>query len=98
MTKQNSKRISKQPTKKRLQVEPDGVYVLKLVMYLIVGSQWLRLTHGDGSQIPLPVGLIIGLLFIRHEHFQIDRKVEYAVLLVASLIGFYGQVGVFVRI
>jgi hypothetical protein len=79
--------------------ELDGVYVLKLVMYLVIGSQWLRLTDSDmTTQIPLPIGLLFGGFFAGHEHFQIDRKIEYAVLLVACLIGFWSQTGLFVSI
>jgi hypothetical protein len=79
--------------------ELDSTFFLKLVMYLIVGSQWLRITiGGGGSQVPLPVGLFIGILFVSHDHFRIDRKIEMAVLLVATMIGFYGQVGVFINL
>lgn len=37
----------------------------------------------------LPVGFIAGIMFARHEHFQIDRKIEYAVLLVAMVLSAY---------
>jgi hypothetical protein len=67
----------------------DGVYLLKLVLYLLVGSLWLKVTTAAGTHIPLPIGFIIGLLFTTHEHFQIDRKIEYAVLLVAMLVGYF---------
>lgn len=83
---------------KRAVEESDGSYVLKLVLYFIIGSQWLWIaTQGGTSHIPVPIGLFIGLFFVRHERFQIDRKIEYAVLLIAMLIGFWGQIGVFVR-
>ncbi len=79
--------------------ELDSVYVLKLVLYLIVGSLWLRLTNMSGTiQIPLPIGLILGLIFASHEHFRIDRKVEFAVLLVAMLVGFWTQAGLFMTL
>ncbi len=72
----------------------DGPYFLKLVLYLIVGSQWVRLVDTDLTrQIPLPIGLLVGFLFASHEHFQIDRKIEYAVLLIACLVGFWAQTG-----
>jgi len=80
---------------KKKQNETDSVYFLKLVLYLILGSLWLKATHGDNLQIPIPVGLIVGLLFASHEHFQIDRKIEYAVLLVAMLIGFWLPFGIY---
>ena len=73
--------------------ELDSVYVLKLVMYLILGTLWLRVGHADGNTIPLPVGLAIGIAFAMHDHFKIDRKIEYAVLLVAMLVGFWAQIG-----
>ena len=80
-------------TKRSKQPELDSVYVLKLVMYLIIGTLWLRIGRADGNSIPVPIGLVIGLLFAMHEHFKIDRKIEYAVLLVAMLVGFWSQIG-----
>jgi len=79
--------------------EAEGPYFLKLVLYLILGSQWIWLVDKSLiTQIPLPVGLIIGLIFARHDHFQIDRKIEYAVLLVAMFVGFWSQVGLYINI
>jgi hypothetical protein len=74
--------------------ELDSVYVLKLVMYLIVGTLWVRIGNSSNTnQIPIPAGLIIGFIFAMHEHFRIDRRIEYAVLLVAMFVGFWTQVG-----
>lgn len=73
--------------------ELDSVYVLKLVMYLIIGSQWLKIVTHSGVQIPIPVGALVGILFATHDHFAIDRKIEYAVLLVAMFIGFWVPLG-----
>lgn len=93
------KSISRARPKTKIQpVEPDSAYFLKLVLYVIIGAQWLRLTTSTGSQIPIPVGLIIGLAFASHEHFQLDRKIEYAVLVVATMIGFFAQIGLFATI
>ena len=79
--------------------ELDGVYVLKIVLYLIIGAQWIRLTDAElATQIPLPVGLLIGGLFAMHDHFRIDRKIEYAILLIASLVGFWSQTGLYFHI
>jgi hypothetical protein len=83
--------------KNKQPAELDGVYVLKLVMYALIGSLWLKIHSGDLSTgIPLPVGLVIGLLFASHEHFQIDRKVEYAVLVLATLVGLIAPYGLFI--
>jgi len=78
---------------KNLTKESDSLYFLKLVLYLIVGSQWLRITNGD-TQIPIPIGLIIGILFARTDRFQIDRKIEYALLLISMFIGFWLPLGI----
>ncbi len=78
--------------KKKNNQELDSVYVLKLVLYMILGTQWLRLTKGS-MQIPIPYGLIIGLMFASHDHFQIDRKVEYALLLASTFIAFWLPLG-----
>ncbi len=72
--------------------ELDSVFVLKLVLYLIIGSQWVRVTKGN-TQIPIPVGLILGIVFASHDRFQIDRKIEYALLLVAMFVGFWLPLG-----
>ncbi len=84
--------------KKKQKVETDSTYFLKLVLYLILGSMWIKVTKGETMQIPLPVGLIIGLLFTTHEPFKIDRKIEYAVLLVAMLIGFWAPIGLYINL
>ena len=79
--------------------EQDSVYLLKLAVYLIVGAQWVRLVHSDGTTwLPIPIGLVLGLVLAMHDHFRTDRKIEYAVLLVATFIGFFTQMGVFLTI
>jgi hypothetical protein len=79
--------------------ESDGSYVLKLVLYAIVGSQWLWITNSDGTvRLGLPLGLAIGLWFASHDRFQIDRKIEYALILISMLIGFWSQTGIFINL
>lgn len=92
-----AKTKKKTSVKKRASTtELDSVYMLKLVLYLIVGAQWVRFQNTAGtSEIPIPIGLLIGLLFVSHDHFKIDRKIELAVLLVAMFVGFWTQVGVY---
>ena len=77
--------------------ELDGVYLLKLALYVILGSLWVKITHGNSLNIPIPVGLIVGLLFASHEHFRIDRKIEYAVLLIAMLVGYFAPYGLYIN-
>lgn len=78
--------------------ETDGAFFLKLVLYVILGAQWVFLTDAPMTkQIPLPAGLLIGMFFTMHEHFQIDRKIEYAILLIACFIGYWAQTGVLIN-
>ena len=74
----------------------DGVYLLKLVLYLLLGSIWLKIQSGSNISFPIPVGLIVGLILTTHEHFQIDRKIEYAIMLVAMLFGYFAPYGLFI--
>lgn len=82
----------------RTKPEADSTYLLKLVMYLILGSLWVKISISDTSQLPLPVGFIVGLWFASKDHFQIDRKIEYAVLLVAMLVGFWLPIGMYISL
>lgn len=96
-------KITKRPTKSRAKSPQnqsfESVYILKMVLYLILGAQWIRFVDGSGgSQVPIPIGLIVGILFAMHDHFQIDRKIEYAILLVAMFVGFWSQVGVYIAV
>lgn len=78
--------------KKAVETETDSAYFLKLLLYFMVGLVWIKV---NGMPI-LPIGLLAGLLFSTHEHFQIDRKIEYAVLLVSTLLGL--STGVFINV
>ena len=79
-------------SKKTKATETDSAYFLKLLLYFMVGLVWIKV---NGIPI-LPIGLLAGLLFSTHEHFQIDRKIEYAVLLISALLGL--STGVFINV
>lgn len=83
--------------KKKQRRESDSAYFLKIVLFLILGTFWLRLNDvniGPFQHLSIPAGLLIGLLFAMHDHFQIDRKMEYALLLVATVMSFYLPMGI----
>ena len=85
--------------KAKVAKESDQAYVLKLVLYLLIGTQWIRFVDPEMTrQIPIPIGFIVGIIFASHEHFRIDRKIEYAVLTIAMLIGFWLQSGIYITI
>ena len=83
-------------SKKTVANEPDMVYLLKMVVYLVLGSLWVKITDGQNTQIPIPVGFFIGIVLASHDHLQLDRKLGYAVLLVAMLIGFWAPFGIYI--
>ena len=90
-----TKKKTKQSARSRSKQELDSVFFLKLLMYLILGTQWLRVIDDAGAiQYSLPVGLVVGVTFALHDHFRIDRKIEFAVLLIAALIGFFAMIGI----
>lgn len=97
-TKRTQKRSRSNPKAAAAVNNSDGVFLLKLVLYLILGAQWLWLVPGLGSQVPVPLGLLVGVVFAMHDHFQIDRKLEYVVLLIATLVGFVAQIGIFINL
>jgi len=74
----------------------DGLFLLKLLLYILVGSMWLKLTNGNSVGFGLPIGFIAGLFFVRYERFRIDRKIEYAALLVAMLVGYFAPYGFYI--
>ncbi|MBL8122207.1 hypothetical protein JNM87_05680 [Candidatus Saccharibacteria bacterium] len=79
--------------------QTDGGFILKVTLYVILGSLWLKVTKsGSNLQLPLPLGMALGILFTTHEHFKIDRKIEYAVLVVAALFGFVAPYGLFINL
>jgi len=91
-------KTTKRPAKKSSKIQPEAnsVYFLKILMYFILGTVWVRLVNvniGAFHDISLPIGLVVGLLFASHEHFQIDSKVEFAILIIAAFISFYLPVG-----
>lgn len=75
----------------------DGVYLFKLVFYLLLGSMWVKIGSNGHLSIPVPIGLIVGLIFTTHEHFRMDRKIEYAVMLVAMLFGYFAPYGLYIN-
>ncbi len=83
--------------KRKAGPQADTTYILKLVMYFIMGTFWVRLINvqiGPFQNFSFPLGLIVGLALASRECFQIDRKIEFAVLLVATFVSFYLPVGI----
>jgi hypothetical protein len=87
--------MSKNKTKMRNQ-EPDATYLVKILLFFILGTFWIRLVDvniGIFNHLSLPVGFLIGILIAQHEHFQIDRKMEYLILIVATFVSYFLPMG-----
>jgi hypothetical protein len=79
--------------------ESDGTYFLKLVVFTLLGTFWVRFgTPVEWLGVPvaaLPAGLLVGLLLVRKfEAHQTDRKIWYAILLVVTIACAYAPTGI----
>lgn len=90
---------AKVATLKERLFETDSTYLLKLVMVLLLGTIWLRLS------VPLiwlgvpfgafPLGLALGLLLVKlAEPYQSNRKIWYVVLIVVAIITYSADKGI----
>ena len=89
---------SKKTVVRKTTNESDGAYFLKLVLFLIISSLWLRIEFSDGTLLPLPLGAAIAVIYAMHDHFQIDRKIELALILVGMFISFWLPIGIFISL
>ena len=76
----------KKATRKPAERETDSVYFLKILIYFVLGTIWVKYN----GYVVFPIGLILGVIVAQKDHFSIDRKVEYAVLIMAGLMGLAG--------
>lgn len=90
MTKSRNKKIETE--------ESDGTYFLKLVLYVVLGSLWIKFASpveiGTFSVSGLPLGLFLGLIFASHDHFQVDRKIAYAILILMTILTYFLPAGI----
>lgn len=99
------KSAPKKPVTKKQKVDNDpydGFFALKLAMYVVLGSLWLKISYGSSNNthntlVPIPVGLILGMILASRERFRTDRKIDYAVLLIAALVGFFAPFGFYIH-
>jgi hypothetical protein len=92
--------MAKKPTKsKKAQVkETDSTYFLKLVLYIILGATWIKfaapLSLGAFQLNGAPIGMLFGIVLAAHDHFAIDRKIEYALLIIMMIITYFLPAGI----
>lgn len=81
--------------------ETDSTYFLKLVIFLLLGTLWLKFSTPldlGGMQLhALPIGLVLGLLLVHPvEKLQFNRKIWYAVLLIVGIISYFVPAGIII--
>jgi len=79
--------------------ETDGTYFLKLVVFVLLGTLWLKFKIPmTWLGIPLngiPLGLFIGLILVSMaEKHQSDRKIWYAAMLIVTIICYFVPAGI----
>lgn len=79
--------------------EPDGFYLLKLVVVAILGTLWLkfRAPVGAGAVVvnALPIGLAEGVLLVHWlETSPMNRKIWYATLLIIAIVSYFLPAGI----
>lgn len=67
--------------------------ILKIVLYVVLGTVWLKFHPSLNGMIDLPLGLVLGMIFASQDHFAIDRRIEYAVLIIATVASYWLPVG-----
>lgn len=80
-------------THKGKKTESDDWYFLKILCYFVLGTVWLKYN----GYVVFPIGAVLAAAIVNKDHFSVDRKIEYAVLLVAAVIGLAGW-GVFIPV
>lgn len=91
-----ARKKTKKTSKKKQSVEKDSVFFLKIILYFLLGAMWVRLVNVGTNDvtISIPFGFVVGLIFATHEHFAIDRKIEFVVLFLAMVFSFFLPTGV----
>ena len=81
--------------------ETDSIYFLKLVIFVLLGTLWVKFSDPIiWLGIPLnaiPVGLLVGLLLVnKFEKHQSDRKIWYAILLIVGILCYFVPAGIII--
>lgn len=72
--------------------ESDFGFLIKSALYLILGSVWITWT----DKRILPIGVLLGFFISKIEILRINRKIEYALLVVGAFFGLFG-LGIYLK-
>lgn len=92
------KKQKKQRWRNTRMPETDGVFLLKLVLYIALSTFWIKfgqpLHMGSIVLNGLPVGFLVGLIIATKEKRQINRKIAYSVLVVITILCYFFPAGI----
>ncbi len=75
--------------------EPDGVFLLKLLVVLIVSSVWVKFQNSNFIWNALPLGLFAALLLARvMEKRPENRKLWYVVVVIVGIMTYFLPAGI----
>jgi hypothetical protein len=79
--------------------ETDSTYFLKLVVFVLLGTFWLKFQQPViWLGVPfsgIPAGLLVGILLVnKFEKYQSDRKIWYAILIVVAILCYFVPAGI----
>jgi hypothetical protein len=98
--KVHSKNTSARAAKEQV-YETDSTYFLKLVVFVLLGTLWLKFAQPVtwlGTPLNgIPLGMFVGLVLVnKFEKYQSDRKIWYAILLVVTIICYFVPAGIII--
>ena len=97
MTKKQTK--NRKVNSKVNESEPDSKFLLKLVVVVLIATLWLKFSQPHDwlgvTFTAIPIGVFIGLLLIHiFEHFQTDRKIWFAVIVIVGILSYFVPAGI----
>lgn len=76
----------------------DSTFLVKLVLYALLGATWIKfaipLTVGSFQLNGMPIGLLFGIVLASYDSFSVDRKIEYAILVIMMVISYFLPAGI----
>lgn len=75
--------------------EPDGVYVLKLALLLVISSFWIKVSTNAATGFQgIPVGVLLAFLLARQfEKNPLNRRIWYLLIIVVGLVSYFLPAG-----
>ena len=96
--KKQIKTKKKTTSKKSSPAQTDSAYLLKVVLYVLLGATWIKfaipLTLGSFQLNAAPVGMMFGIVLASHDNFAVDRKIEYTILIIMMVLTYFLPAGI----